>query len=79
MKTFFEFLNETEGCKLEVGCFVLKVEEVEEIISLLKEKSFELDYIDGDSVYAKRTGSYQEIIGAMEELKEQGFSWGGKE
>jgi len=79
MKMFCGFLNETESCRLEVSCFALKVGEVEEIVSLLKEKGFELDYIDGDSVYAKRTGSYQEIIGAMEELKEQGFSWGGKE
>jgi len=79
MKMFCEFLNESEGCKLEVSCFALKVGEVEEIIPLLEGKGFELTYIDGDSVYGKKEGNYQEITGVMKELKEQGFSWGEKE
>ena len=80
MKMFCEFLNESEeDCKLEVSCFALELGEVEEIIPLLEGKGFELTYIDGDSVYGKKEGNYQEIIGAMEELKEQGFSWGEKE
>ena len=56
----------------------LKKSEVDELIILLEEIKFKLNFVDKNSIKAVKEGNYREIYRARKKLEKEGFSWSGK-
>ena len=59
---------------LEVYCYNLEKDEVEELI-MLEEKNFKLVSVDKNSIKAVKEGNYREVYQARKRLEKKGFSW----
>lgn len=77
MRQFREFYSNDEGqAWVEVYCYALPQGEIEELIDLLRDKGFQFQNIQEDSISARLEGKYNEVWEVANNLQtKEGFYW----